>query len=303
MQGILTLILILSPMFIGFILPSSKQWVARSESALGLLVYLILIVIGIELGLVDDLMDKIGAIAKYLAVLMLLTISSGTLALILFDKFKPHHTHLNAVSADKPRVSMRGSLVQIICLAIGFGLAHLLPAALLPPDKTTTVLLMLLLLLVGISLKGAGVTLKQAMLNKQGLQISLLFMAITTASGALFAYLFDEVSLMQGLAMASGFGWYSLSGTIMTDAYGAVWGTVALLNDLGREVLALIFIPMLMRYSSSAALGLGGVTSLDFTLPTLIQSGGTQLMPMIISFGFITNVLAPVLMVLFVTLS
>lgn len=101
------------------------------------------------------------------------------------------------------------------------------------------------------------------------------------------------------MALASSFGWYSLSGTMMTDAYGAMWGSVALINDLTREILALLFIPAVMRHSSSAAIGLGGVTSLDFTLPTLQKAGGSAIVPTIISFGFITNVLSPVLMVLF----
>lgn len=101
------------------------------------------------------------------------------------------------------------------------------------------------------------------------------------------------------MALASSFGWYSLSGTMMTDAYGAMWGSVALINDLTREILALLFIPAVMRHSSSAAIGLGGVTSLDFTLPTLQKAGGSEIVPMVISFGFITNVLSPVLMVLF----
>ncbi len=33
----------------------------------------------------------------------------------------------------------------------------------------------------------------------------------------------------------------------MTDAYGAVWGSVALLNDLLGEFMALLFISVLIR--------------------------------------------------------
>ena len=134
------------------------------------------------------------------------------------------------------------------------------------------------------------------------MQISLIFVGATLLSGAIFALLFDEVSVSQALALSSGFGWYTLSGTIMTDAYGAMWGSVALLNDLGREVLALLFIPWVMRYSSSAAIGFGGVTSLDFTLPTLTQAGGTPIISLAVSFGFITNLISPVLMVFFASL-
>ncbi|MFB6349597.1 lysine exporter LysO family protein [Moraxella sp. ZJ142] len=299
MQGIITLILILSPMLVGFALPASKTMVAKSNAALNYLVYLILIVIGIELGLVDDLLQKVGDIAKYLGVLIALSIGTGSLALMAFDRLSATKATHHRTHASTPKVSLHGSLVQLVCLGLGFLMAKFLPPELLPPPKTTTVLLMLLLFLVGISLKGSGVGLKQALIDKRGLQISAVFMLCTTASGAVFALIFDDVSPYQGLALASGYGWYSLSGTIMTDAYGAVWGSVALLNDLAREVLALIFIPWVMRYSPSAAIGLGGVTSLDFTLPTILQSGGTHIMPTVISFGFITNVVSPILMVFF----
>ncbi len=62
----------------------------------------------------------------------------------------------------------------------------------------------------------------------------------------------------------------------MTEAYGPVWGSVALLNDLAREFFALAFIPMLMRRHPSAAVGVGGATSLDFTLPVIQSSGGLR---------------------------
>jgi uncharacterized membrane protein YbjE (DUF340 family) len=117
----------------------------------------------------------------------------------------------------------------------------------------------------------------------------------------LFAALQPDVSWSKGLALASGFGWYSLSGIVMTEAYGPVWGSVALLNDLAREFFALAFIPMLMRRHPSAAVGVGGATSLDFTLPVIQSSGGLAVVPLAISFGFIINVLAPVLMVVFST--
>lgn len=302
MNGLITLLLILTPMFIGFALPSYANWASVAERALNYLVFLILIVIGIELGLVENLSQKVDAITLYLSTLIALTIGVGTAALIAFDKFVPPSTHTHHHNNTKPKINLRGSLVQIGCLVIGFVIAKVLPDSLLPPHNTTTVLLMALLFLVGVSLKGSGVTLKEAMLNKRGLQISAVFIVITLLSGVVFALLFEEVSITKGLALASGFGWYSLSGTVMTDAYGAVWGSVALLNDLSREIIALIFIPWVMRYSQSAAIGLGGVTSLDFVLPTLTQAGGTKIIPTIISFGFITNIISPIMMVFFSTL-
>lgn len=299
MQGILSLLLILTPMFVGFALPHRPSWLTLAEKSLSHLVYIILIIIGMELGHVENLHQQITNIAIYLTALMALTLGVGLLPLIIFDKFTIKHTPSTATQT-KTSPSIKGSLIQLGCLVAGFMLAKFTP--IMPPEHTITALLMALLFLVGICLKGSGVSLKQALLNKQGLYISVIFTVFTLLGGVFFAMLFDDVTLTQGLALASGFGWYSLSGTIMTDAYGAVWGSVALLNDLGREILALLFIPTVMRFSPSASIGLSGVTGLDFTLPTLTQAGGMTLMPIIISFGFITNVISPILMVFFTSL-
>lgn len=302
MNSLTTLLLILTPMFLGFALPVNTKIAKLSETLLNYLVLVILLVIGIELGLVENLSQKIGDIARYLIILVILTVGSGLVSLGLYDKlFLKHRTDTRS-HAKQSNIQIHGSLIQIACLSLGFVLAKFLPSQFLPPHQSITVLLMGLLLLVGISLKGSGIGIMQAMLNKQGLQISAIFTAFTLLSGVVFSLMFDDVSISQGLALASGFGWYSLSGTVMTDAYGAVWGSVALLNDLAREVLALLFIPLVMRISPSAAIGLGGVTSLDFTLPTLTQAGGVKIMPIIVSFGFITNIISPVLMVFFSSL-
>ena len=180
---------------------------------------------------------------------------------------------------------------------IVYGIA--LPKHYLPPTQWSTYVLMLLMLVVGLQVRGNGITLRQILLNPRGIQIAVLFILSCLGAGCFFALLLPDVSLMQGMAMASGYGWYSLSGIVMTQAYGATWGSIALLNDLCREFFALVTIPLLMRRSPSAAVGAGGATSMDFTLPVLQHSGGIRIVPIAISFGFITNIASPLLMVFF----
>lgn len=292
-------------MFIGFALPCWTNLARVVNSSLNVVVYVILVVIGMELGHVPDLSTQIGNIINYLSALMLFTLVCGVAALFFYDKY--YHRQVYAllcappsqlVDTPKPK-HIQNSLTQLACLTIGFIIAKYTPLTL--PAHSITVLLMLLLLLVGISLKSANISLRQILLNKQGLYLTVIFIVATLLGGVAFAILFD-LPLTQGLALSSGFGWYSLSGTLMTDAYGAVWGSIALMNDLGREILALIFIPYIMRHSPSSAIGLSGVTSLDFALPTLAQAGGIKIIPLVISFGFLTNVISPILMVFFASL-
>ncbi|HIH9586448.1 TPA: lysine exporter LysO family protein, partial [Klebsiella pneumoniae] len=105
--------------------------------------------------------------------------------------------------------------------------------------------------------------------------------------------------LKTGLAMASGFGWYSLSGILLTESFGPVIGSAAFFNDLCRELLAIMLIPGLIRRSRSTALGLCGATSMDFTLPVLQRSGGVEIVPAAIVHGFLLSLLVPILIAFF----
>ena len=299
MESLITLVLVLTPLFIGFMIPANPKLTQFADKGLSYLVFVILTLIGIELSQVEGLGSQIGEIALYVTVLSVLTIGTGLFGLMLFDRLRPWHAKQPSVKSKAHRVSIRGSLVQVICVAIGFIIGLFLPASLMPHETTMTVMLMLLILLVGIGLKGSGITLKEVLLNQRGVEMSIIFTIAVLVGGLLFALIFSEVSWTKGLALASGFGWYSLSAIVMTDAYGAIWGSVALFNDLIREFFALIFIPVFMRKYPSASVGLGGATSLDFTLPIIQQSGGLKVVPLAISFGFIINIVAPVLMVVF----
>ncbi|MDN5565534.1 MAG: lysine exporter LysO family protein, partial [Psychrobacter sp.] len=271
MESLLTLVLVLTPLFIGFAIPSNRKMTAFSDKGLTYLVFIILTLIGIELSQVEGLGSQIGEIALYVTVLSILTISTGLFGLMLFDHLNPWHAKKPSVKSKEHRVSIRGSLVQVVCVIVGMVIGCLLPMDYIPPPNTMTILLMILILLVGIGLKGSGITLKEVLLNKRGVEMSIIFTVAVLVGGLLFALIFTDVSWTKGLALASGFGWYSLSAIVMTDAYGAVWGSVALFNDLIREFAALLFIPLFMRRYPSAAVGLGGATSLDFTLPIIQQ--------------------------------
>ncbi|MGP4715585.1 lysine exporter LysO family protein [Psychrobacter sp. T6-6] len=299
MQSLITLVLVLMPMFIGFAIPANPTLTRLADMGLSYLVYLILALIGVELSQVEGLGNQVGEIALYVTVLSILTIGTGLFALMVFDHIRPWQAKKPSVKSKEHRVSIRGSLLQVVCVVIGMVIGFFLPADYMPPENSMTVMLMILILLVGIGLKGSGITLKEVMLNKRGVEMSIIFTLSVLVGGLVFALLFTDVSWTKGLAMASGFGWYSLSAIVMTDAYGAVWGSVALFNDLVREFFALLFIPVFMRKYPSAAVGLGGATSLDFTLPIIQQSGGLKVVPLAISFGFLINIISPVLMVFF----
>ena len=158
--------------------------------------------------------------------------------------------------------------------------------------------LIFLLLLVGLQLRNSGMSLKQIILNRRGMIIAVLVCVSALVGGAIAALLLG-LPIKTGLAIASAYGWYSLSGIMMTDAFGPVIGSAAFFNDLARELFAIMMIPTLVQRSRSSALGLCGATSMDFTLPVLQRSGGLELVPAAIVHGFALSLIAPVLMAVF----
>lgn len=296
MNSLITLISILVPLFLGFFINLPKPYLKIIDKALVWLVYVILLLIGVSLSQVENLGAQIDTIIGATVLLFACIIGLNLAVLMWFDRSHPWQT---AGGGKKARVSIAGSIKQVGCVVLGFLAGEALQDTWLPPESSGTYCLMLLVLLVGIQLRGSGITLRQVLINRRGVQTSILITVSSLLGGLLFAALMPEVSWSKGLALSSAFGWYSLSGIVMTEAYGPVWGSIALLNDLAREFFALVFIPALMRRHPSAAVGVGGATSLDFTLPVIQSSGGLQVVPLAISFGFIINVIAPFLMVVF----
>ena len=256
MQNLISLLIILIPLFIGFCIPTPARVVNWLNYGLAWLVYLILFLIGLSLAQEPDLGAQLANISLTVTVLFVCLIAAN---LLIFDWL------------GSPLAAVNKALI-------------------------------ILLLLVGMQLRSSGITLNQVFLNRRGVICAGLFTLASLLGGLLFALIMPDVSVSKGLALSSGYGWYSLSSIIMSQAYGAVWGSIAMFNDLAREFFALIFIPVLMRRYPTTAVSVGGATSLDFTLPVIQSSGGITAVPVAISFGFIVNITSPVLMVFFSSL-
>lgn len=296
--------LILLPLFIGFAIKLPKGSLKILDKILLILVYVILWLIGAALAQVEQLWQELGKMVGYAILLFVLLLCSNLAILIWYDKrFFRQHPFTPHQNGACQRIQWQDSLKQLLTLIAGIIWGMTLPEWLQPAHQSGQYTLMTLILIVGLQMRSQGMALKTMLLNPHGLTLSLWFMISCAVAGLVFAALLPEVSWTKGLALSSGYGWYSLSGMLMTQTYGATWGAVALLNDLLREFAALTLIPILMQRFPSTAIGVGGATSLDFTLPIIQQSGGLAAVPVAIAFGLIVNVAAPFLMVGFAALS
>ncbi|MDO5686289.1 MAG: lysine exporter LysO family protein [Neisseria sp.] len=299
MQQFLSLLWIMLPLFVGFFIRLHKpQQLKLIEIAVNYSVYLILTVMGIGLAQMDNLGGNILRIMAYAGLFLGGTLAVNMLVMGWFDRRFPWKNHTPQDAPESRLRAFAGSLKQVGVVVLGVLIGYVLPRSWQMPEQTVSYLLMVLLLLIGIQLRSSGIALRTVLINRRGVQTALVFVLATLSGGWLAGSLLG-LPASQSLALSSGFGWYSLSGSVMTQAYGAFWGAVALMNDLGRELFALICIPALMRRHPSLAVSIGGATALDFTLPVIHRSGGVNAVPLAISFSFIINLLAPILMVFF----
>ncbi|MBT0593626.1 lysine exporter LysO family protein [Klebsiella quasipneumoniae] len=293
------LFIILLPLVVGYLLP------LRHSSALKLIhrmlswiVYVILFFMGISLAFLDNLASNLLEILHYAAVSVVIILLCNITALLWLERKMPWRS-LHRQEKLPSRLAMALESLQLCgVVVLGFLLGLTGLPFLQHATEASEYTLIFLLFLVGIQLRNNGMSLRQIVLNRRGMIVAVVVTISSLLGGILNAFILD-LPLKTGLAMASGFGWYSLSGILLTESFGPVIGSAAFFNDLCRELLAIMLIPGLIRRSRSTALGLCGATSMDFTLPVLQRSGGVEIVPAAIVHGFLLSLLVPILIAFF----
>lgn len=296
------MIFIFAPLVVGYLISISKKSTLNTiNTTTSNLIYVILSLMGLSLAGLDNLGQNIQLILKTTAVFFVVLSLANLATLPLIDKLLPIETDTN--NAKLPLSSMAMESAKLI-LVVGGGLlvGLALPFDLSWVDTASEWILFLLLFFIGIQLRNSGLTLRQILLNKHGMVIALLVI-ISSLIGGIISALILDINVYKGLAMASGFGWYSLAGILMGDAFGPIYGGASFMIELLRELIALILIPLFIRTKPCTSIGYAGATAMDFTLPVIQTTGGVRCVPIAIVSGFILSLLVPVLMLFFVSLA
>lgn len=195
---------------------------------------------------------------------------------------------------------MKGSLIILSFFAAGLllGVYRVLPASWLDYDYSFYVLAALMFS-VGFSLGHQPDTIQQF----RRIHSRVLFLPLTTVVGTFLGVLilsfFSERSVFDFLAVGSGFGYYSLSSILITEYKGIELGTIALLANILREIITLLFAPAMVKYFGKLApIAAGGATTMDTTLPIIIRTSGKEFSVVSIYHGFVMDLSVPFLVTL-----
>lgn len=113
-------------------------------------------------------------------------------------------------------------------------------------------------------------------------------------AGGLVCAPLTGLSLREAGAIASGLGWYSLSGVTLTSLAGAEIGSLAFLSNLLREICSFFCIPLIARYLNYyTCIAPAAATSEDTTLPMMIRYTNEETVILSVFNGIICSALVP----------
>lgn len=139
-------------------------------------------------------------------------------------------------------------------------------------------------------------------IKKAGWRI-LLFPAATilgTLLGAALVSVLFPYRINECMAIAAGFGWYSLAPVLLAD-YSPIISAICFLSNVMRELLAFIFIPIVgkhMGYIETTSLA--GAAAMDTCLGVTIQATHERIVIYAIAGGMITGTLVPIIIPLLI---
>ena len=169
-----------------------------------------------------------------------------------------------------------------------------------------------LMLQVGIGI-GSNKSLRESLrhVSPKILLVPLATITGTLLFSAVASLLLSQWSVFDCMAVGSGFAYYSLSSILITQfkepsigmQLATELGTIALLSNIIREMMALVGAPLIRRYFGKLApISAAGVNSMDVLLPSITRCSGKEVVPIAICHGILVDLSVPFFVNLFCNL-
>ncbi len=276
---------------------------------IGPLVWLMLFLIGVEF---ENALRSLDAVRQVMGAALLMVVTTTAVPCLLLTMFfRPARSQVPIRRTLPSRKGLRARGAAMLPALRECGLAILMvsaglvaSAAMAPSGISASplgiplshVALMVLIVLVGVDL--AGLDIKRHWFSRQVLSVPIIVVA-GSLLGAVVVHLVTGDDLRLLLALATGFGWFTLSSTLVGSLAGEIYGATALFVDLGREFVAIVLLYLLGRRHARLGIAAAGATAMDSTLPIVRQTCRPEEVPMAFVSGFLLTLLAPFLITAF----
>lgn len=303
---------------VGFIAPKGSTFLRICGRCVTPMVYLLLLVLGIHLGTQDKVLSQLPKLGLSA---MIITLGSVCMCILLCrltqgwfqggrksqgeGKGKNRASTSHKGNGSTASITLRQRIAPILSslsflatFLVGLLIGAFLPLpALLTHSALAEWVLYPFMVLVGISIGSDrealnGVrTLSPRYLLLPGLTV------LGTALGAwVISLLLHNLSILETQAVAAGYGYYSLSSILISNQHSEAVGAVALISNIFRELIAILLAPLIARIGGghNAPISVAGATSMDTTLPFIVQVTAPQYTVLSLYHGIILTILTPV---------
>ncbi|SIQ33711.1 lysine exporter LysO family protein [Halanaerobium kushneri] len=265
----------------------------------GLLI--LLFSMGSKIGVNDKVLSEISQIG-FKAVLFALSSIMGSVFLVyIFSQKKSKNYDTNQfTSRDKggEKVNYKDTIIIAFTVIAGLitGLLFLNSVHISLINTISSYALILLLFGVGIDIGLNKEMLKNLIKYGWNIIIIPILIAIGSILGTVIAGFVIGFSFNESAAVGAGFGWYSLSGIILSQLHSVELGSIAFLTNIFREFLTFLILPFVVKkFGNSAGIAPGGATTMDVTLPLIKKVAGEEMViPALVS-GMVLTTLVPIL--------
>ncbi len=198
---------------------------------------------------------------------------------------------------------MKGSVIAVGFFLLGLACGRMgwLPSVIVQGNGGTVVLCLLMFTIAyGMGREPSSLV---RVVKGRPLFVLLPFATIvgTLAGSTLVALLLPGRTLEEWNAVGSGMAYYSLSSVLITEYRGPELGTLALLTNISRELLALLAAPLWAAcFGRLAPIAVAGATSMDTALPVCVRYAGKEYASLSLYHGFVADTSVFFLITLFV---
>lgn len=288
---------------IGLIL--SKRLSRWSDRIIRLGLYILLIAMGMNLGRSEQILRAIPLLGAQALLYCLASSLMSILAVFLYERLFIHRFIRRRKVAERSGLGREVFLIGVITACIIAGLIsgrHWINM----PSNLPAVLFNLSLILICTAI---GVTIRASLhfitTTKKLWLYAMVPVMVTLGSvgGGLLAGLITGRSAVDSAAIGGTMVFYSFASVVITHQSGVDVGLLALLSNIMREILTFAAVPFLARYSELSAMGVGGASTMDVTLPVIKRSLPEEFTLLGIFNGVVLSVAVPLLLIFLYSLS
>ncbi|WP_445495936.1 lysine exporter LysO family protein [Photorhabdus sp. SF281] len=293
-ESITSILIICFLLALGFFLGKliKENIKAKLVGSITMIVMILLFMMGIELG--EIFINSNLGTSIIIESLVLSSLISISTFLILFKRKFCQIEKKGKQSFLDPFI---GCFKAIMFFCLGVLVYKLTNLSLAEHNISSNYALYTLILFVGLDL--VNFSFKDIKINHIKIPI---FTIAGTVIGALIFSMLTDYSISESMLISSGYGWFSLSGPMVTSMTNPHYGSLSFMTDLFREIFSIFFLYFLGKSYPQGAIGISGAAALDSALPFIKENCTSEDIKYAIASGFVLTLLAPLFISVFVGL-